>query len=88
MMKYEEMAKQLQKLAEQLNAELISFEYRKQIFGNMIVKIKKADTVYDFVTDRGEIYCNNSLLCDASYHQAGTSDTFPRLVEIIKERVV
>ena len=88
MIKYEERAKQLQNLAEELNAELISFEYRKQVFGNMVVKMRKAETVYDFVTDRGEIYYNNSLVCDASYHQAGKSDTFSRLVEIIKKHVL
>lgn len=84
-MKYDEMKKQLQDLSTELGAELISFDYYRKVFGNMIVKIRKADMIYEFITDRGEISCNNSLICDSSYHQAGRDDTFTQLIDIIKK---
>jgi len=66
---------------------LISFEYDQKHFGNMIAKIQSASGIYTFVTDRGEIYCNDKMICDSSYHYFEKEDTFPKLLSIIKNEL-
>lgn len=69
------------------NAKLVSFEYDARCFGNMMCKIKVEDQMHTFIVDRGEIVHNDKLLCDSSYHQAGRSDAFPKLLEMIKKKL-
>ena len=49
------------------NSTLINFIYDAKCFGNMIAKIKQNGKVHTFITDRGEIYHNDEMLCDSSY---------------------
>lgn len=72
---------------EKYNSELIIFEYYKNIFGNFKIVIKSGEQIHTFITDRGEIYHNNTLICDNSYHKAGIDDTFMKLVEVIKQKL-
>ena len=66
---------------------LISFEYDKKHFGNMIVRIKSPNTVYTFITDRGEIYCDGKMICDSSYRYLEKEDTFPKLLSIMQNQL-
>ena len=49
-----------------------------------MVTVEFNDAIFEFVTDRGEIYCNDLFLCDNSYHIAGKSDTVDKLIEMIQ----
>lgn len=69
------------------NCTLASFEYDKKHFGNMIVKINSPSKYYTFVTDRGEIYCNDKMICDSSYRYFEKEDTFPKILSVIKSEV-
>ena len=54
---------------------LLSFDRNHQVFGNMVVVISDGQKSYQFVTDRGDISCNDKLLLDKGYHIAGQDDT-------------
>ena len=69
------------------NCTLASFEYDKKHFGNMIVKISSPNKFYTFVTDRGEIHCNDKIICDSSYRYFEKEDTFPKLLSIIRSEL-
>ena len=58
---------QLSKLMDKYNFEVIEFNYYNKIFGNIVLRIKKEEKELNFVTDRGEIYCNSELLCNYEY---------------------
>lgn len=69
------------------NAELLQFMYYPKIFGNIIVKVKFANIEHTFTLDRGEIYHNDNMLCDSTYHVQGKSDGFPKLLEVINKEL-
>ena len=75
---------QLSKLMEKYNFEVIEFNYYKQIFGNIVLIIKKEEMELNFVTDRGEIYCNSELLCDYEYLRKENKTTPQKLLELIE----
>ena len=74
---------QLSKLMEKYNFEVIEFNYYKQTFGNIVLKIKKEKDL-NFVTDRGEIYCNGELICDYEYLRKENKTTPQKLLEVIE----
>ena len=57
----------LKKLLSTYNCELISYQYFKKIFGNIVLKIRCLENELNFITDRGEISCNGVLLCTYEY---------------------
>ena len=75
---------QLSKLKDKYNFEVIEFNYYKQIFGNIVLRIKKEDKELNFVTDSGEIYCNSELLCDYEYLRKENKTTPQKLLEVIE----
>lgn len=75
---------QLSKLMDKYNFEVIEFNYYKQIFGNIVLKIKKNEKELNFVTDRGEIYCNGELLCGYEYLRKENKTTPQKLLEVIE----
>ncbi len=72
---------QLSKLMDKYNFEVIEFNYYKQIFGNIVLRIKKEGKEFNFITDRGEIYCNSELLCDYEYLRNENKTTPQKLIE-------
>lgn len=74
---------QLLKLIDKYNFEVIEFNYYNKIFGNIVLRIKKEDKELNFVTDRGEIYCNSELLCNYEYLRKGNKTTPQKLLEVI-----
>lgn len=69
------------------DAILIDFIYDSKCFGNMIAKIKQNGKVHTFITDRGEIYHNDEMLCDSSYQYKEKEDTFPKFLQMIKMKL-
>lgn len=65
-------------------ASIVSFSYYPKIFGNIVVTVSFGSSVYEFITDRGDIYCNKQLICDNSYHIPGRSDTVDKLIEVMR----
>ena len=74
----------LKLIVEANNAELVSYKYFNKIFGNFVIEIKYNGKIHTFVTDRGEIYHNSSMICDGAYHKATYDDVFDKLVEGVK----
>ena len=75
---------QLSKLMGKYNFEVMEFKYYEQIFGNIVLRIKKEEKEWKFVTDRGEIYCNSEYLCDYEYLRKENKTTPQKLLEIIE----
>ena len=69
------------------NAELVSCDRNEACFGNLIVKIKCGDRVHTFLTDRGEISCDNRVLWAPTIGGEGEDDTISLLVELIKNEL-
>ena len=74
-------------ICDKYNAKIIKFEYYKRIFGNFIIEIEYNDKIYNIVTDKGDIYLNNQLICDSSYHIAGKDDTIEKILEILNNNI-
>ena len=68
-------------------ATLVSFDYNKMVFGNIVIKIEMSKIMHTFVTDRGEIYHNGKMICDSSYRYTEKEDTFPKLLQMIKKEL-
>ena len=69
------------------DATLIDVSYSSKIFKNIIVTINYNGNLHTFTTNRGDIYHNNSMLCNASYQYYEREDTFSKLIEIIKSEL-
>ena len=80
----EEFKLQLSKLMDKYNFEVKEFNYYNKIFGNIVLRIKKEDKELNFVTDRGEIYCNSELLCNYEYLRKENKTTPQKLLEVIE----
>ena len=50
----------------------------------MVLSIKKEEKELNFVTDRGEVYCNGELLCDYEYLRKENKTTPQKLLEVIE----
>lgn len=86
-MKEAAILRKISDLAAAYGATLVYFKYYKKTFGNIVVSLEYNRQVYEFITDRGEIYCNKTLVCDNSYHVAGADDTINRLLEVITSTI-
>ena len=53
---------QIQNVLNKTNFTLLYFDRNHQAFGNMIVVISDGQKKYKFITDRGEISCNNKFI--------------------------
>ena len=69
------------------NASIVLFDYNKKFFGNIVLKLEIGKDKHTFITDRGEIYHNGKMLCDSSYHYTEKEDTFPKLLQLIKQEL-
>ncbi len=78
----------LTKLLSTYNCELISYQYFKKIFGNIVLKIRCLENELNFVTDRGEISCNGVLLCTHEYIKKENKTTPEKLLEQIELKLV
>ena len=75
---------QMKKIVETSGGKILLFEYHKKIFVNIIITIQKGLCVYEFVTDRGEIFCNKKPICNDSYYREENKKTHEKLLEVIK----
>ena len=80
----EKFKSQLSKLMDKYNFEVIEFNYYKKIFGNIVLKIKKEEKELNFITDRGDIYCNSELLCNYDYIRKDNKKTPDKLLEMVE----
>ncbi len=78
----------LKKLLSTYNCKLISYQYFKKIFGNIVLKIRCIENELNFVTDRGEIFCNGVLLCTYEYIKKENKTTPQKLLEQIELKLV
>ena len=80
----EELYKRLKSFLATYNADIVSFSYYPKIFGDIVITVDYDGSIYEFITDRGEIWCNDRCICDNSYHRAGQCDTVDQLMIIMK----
>ena len=64
-----EMLNRINELLQKKGAHIISFEYYKKVFGNMVLVIDYQKEKHVFVVDRREIYHNDDFLFE--FHQEG-----------------
>ena len=74
--------KELLSLLSNTDARLTKYEYSNMNFGNLIIEIQTNNKSLRFVSDRGDILCNNELIYDSSYIGKGES-TFSKMFEAI-----
>ena len=74
-------------LLDKYGCEVIDFQYFKIIFGNIVLKIQHEGTQLNFITDRGDIYCNNKLICNCEYIRTENKSTPQKLLEIINSEL-
>lgn len=86
-MSNDEIISQIQSALHNSEFTLLSFDRNHSMFGNMIVVISDGQKKYQFITDRGEISCNNKFLIDSSYHIAAQDDTPGYLISEIHKTV-
>lgn len=68
--------------------ELLHFERNHGVFGNMLAKIKSGKKEYTFISDRGDIFCNDDIIfTDSSYHIAGEDDSSVYLLKAIEQLI-
>lgn len=66
---------------------LVSFKRNHEYFGNMIATIRTRKSKFNFVSDRGDIMCNDKLIFTSSYHIEGEDDSPLFLIKAIKQLV-
>ncbi len=76
---------------------IVSFEYYPEMFGNIVVELESHNSKHRFITDRGEIYhksqmsgentWKSKMCCDSSYMYLEKEDTFPKLLQVIKQEL-
>ena len=69
-----------------IGASVLSFKYKDNLFNEeILVEIKSADESHVFHTIKGNIYYNNRLYCNSSYHYLEKESTFGKLLDVIKQ---
>lgn len=75
-------------LLEGTGYNILEFSINNNFFGNIILTlVSNKKEKLQFVTDRGEIYCNGVLLSDSSYHIVGKDDTPEKLLDVIRKKL-
>jgi len=74
----------IERILEGTDYKLEKFGRDLQIFGNMTVQIESLNSIYIFITDRGDIFCNNEIIIPHGYHIAGNDDTPINLLKAIE----
>lgn len=74
---------ELMALLNRYNCEVMDFQYFEKVFGNIVLKIQYRGSQLSFITDRGDIYCNNKLICNYEYIRTENKSTPRKLLEII-----
>jgi hypothetical protein len=67
--------------------ELTEFTLDPQFFGNMTAVIYNDTKVYKFYSDRGEIWCNHTLIYPKDYHVKGQDDAPEYLLKAIQNLI-
>ena len=86
------MQQDLAVISQKYDVKVLSFQYFKKAFGNMVIEIEKNGDIFIFMTDRGDIFCNRKSSTDGLTrtikfipHDAYSQETYIRLIEFINE---
>ena len=71
-------------MCEKHNARIIKFDYYKKVFGNFVIEIEYNGKLQTIITDRGDIFINDSFVSHNSYH----IDTFTKLLEMVEKELL
>ena len=67
--------------------KITSFNRNHQVFGNMVLVIENNKHRIEYITDRGDIFCNSTLVFRSDYHVAGKDDCPLYLIQAIKDSI-
>lgn len=84
---YDAFTVKLNELIEKNDAQLLRCDYFQKIFGNIILEINYRNKTYIILSDRGEIYLNNLLICGSNYHIKGRYDNYQKILDIINDKI-
>ncbi|MCM1557163.1 MAG: hypothetical protein NC087_06475 [Anaeroplasma bactoclasticum] len=79
--KYKEKYNRFLLLCEKYKAKIIKFDYYKKVFGNFVIEIEYNMKLHTIITDRGDIFINDSFVSHNSYQ----IDTFSKLLEMVEK---
>ncbi len=82
--KYKEKYNRFLLLCEKHNERIIKFDYYKKVFGNFVIEIEYNGKLQTIITDRGDIFINDSFVSHNSYH----IDTFTKLLEMVEKELL
>lgn len=68
-MNKKEMLNRISDFLQRKNVQMISFEYYRRIFGNVVLVVEYRNEKHEFVVDRREIYHNDKFIFE--FHQEG-----------------
>lgn len=74
----------IERLLTKYGFELVSFQYFRKVFGNIVVLVKCNNRTLTFVTDRGEIYLDGNPLCSYDYLLTERKSTPEKLLELME----
>ena len=74
---------ELQKAVKNIGGEIVYLEYSSKYFGNIILKFKKNNLMYEYVVDRDEIYFNKRMIGNNAYIREEGKKHYQKLIEII-----
>lgn len=67
--------------------KLIYFERNHKFFGNMIARISDGVKEYSIISDRGDIFCNETTILSSEYHIAGKDDLPMYFIKAIEQLI-
>jgi len=86
------MQQDLSVISQKYNVKILSFQYFKKAFGNIIIEIEKDGDIFTFMSDRGDIFCNRRSSADGLTrtiksipHDGYLQGTHIKMIEFINE---
>ena len=77
----------LNNLIKNTTLKIEQYEYFSQLFGNMILVLKGTRETYKFITDKGDIYLNDSLIITNQDCVIKGKSTFDALIDSVVDLI-
>jgi hypothetical protein len=82
-----EIIKMIQNAIASTDFKIMSFNRNHECFGNMDLIIANNKQKLEYITDRGDVFCNSKLVVMHGYHVAGEDETPLHLIQAIKDSI-
>lgn len=85
--KEKEMKKAIEEVIQPFGYEIDYFKYYQNVFGNIVLKIKRNADLKSFISDRGELYYNGKMIAKTKNSADLKKVLLQFLDKIVKENV-